>query len=55
MSPDEILDSLLRVLPKIIEYEREVRKALRGDDRKVLEDKVWRMIHDQSIPEDWNP
>jgi protein arginine kinase len=44
MTPEEIIDSLSKVLPKIIEYEREVRRALRNDDRKVLDDKVWRAI-----------
>lgn len=42
--PEEILEALRKALPKIIDYEREVRKAMRSDGRKVLEDKVWRAI-----------
>ena len=44
ITPDEIMDSLMKALPEIIEYERKVRKAMRSDARKVLEDKVWRAI-----------
>ena len=44
LTPDEIIESLAQVLPKIIEYEREVRKALTDDGRKVLDDKVWRAL-----------
>jgi protein arginine kinase len=44
VSPEEILESLAKVLKKIIDYERDVRKALKTDTRKVLEDKVWRAI-----------
>jgi protein arginine kinase len=44
MTPEEIIESLAKVLKKIIEYEREIRKALMGDNRKVLEDKIWRAL-----------
>ena len=44
IGPEEILASLAKVLPKIIDYEREVRRALKADSRKVLEDKVWRAM-----------
>ena len=42
ISQEESLLELNRVLPKVIEYEREVRKVLLQDDRRVLEDKVFR-------------
>jgi len=44
VSQEEVLAELNKVLPKIIEYEREVRKVLLQDDRKILEDKVFRAI-----------
>ncbi len=44
LTPEEIIESLWKVLPKIIEYERDVRIALRNDGRKVLDDKVWRAL-----------
>ncbi|MFH2000487.1 MAG: protein arginine kinase [Planctomycetota bacterium] len=43
-SPEDIIRSLTKVLVKIIEYERDVRKALLADSKKVLEDKVWRAL-----------
>lgn len=43
-TPEEIITSLAKVLAKIIEYERDVRKALLSDSKKVLEDKVWRAL-----------
>ncbi len=44
ITPQDIISSMERVLPKIIEYERGVRKALVTDERKVLEDKIWRAV-----------
>jgi len=42
MAPEEVLGELNTVLPKVIDYERDVRKVLIQDDRKVLEDRIWR-------------
>lgn len=44
VTPDDLIGSMAKIVPKIIDYEREVRKALITDSRKVLEDKVWRAI-----------
>lgn len=44
ISQEETLCELEKVVPKVIEFERKVRKALMKDDRKVLEDKIWRAI-----------
>jgi protein arginine kinase len=44
ISQDEALLELNRVLPKIIEYERDVRNVLLQDERRILEDKVFRAI-----------
>jgi len=44
ISPEEIIDSLAKVLPKIIDYERDVRQAMKVDSLTVLEDKVWRAL-----------
>lgn len=41
---EDILESLNKVLPKIIDYEREVRKAMKEESQVILEDKVWRAI-----------
>ncbi|MGQ0614235.1 MAG: protein arginine kinase [Planctomycetaceae bacterium] len=38
----KILDLLLRIVPKIVSYEREVREHLVDTDRVRLEDKIWR-------------
>jgi len=44
VTPEEITKNVANVLNKIIEYERDVRKALLSDSRKLLEDKVWRAL-----------
>jgi protein arginine kinase len=44
VTPEDLIGSMAKIVPKIIDYEREVRKALITDSRKVLEDKVWRAI-----------
>jgi len=44
VTPEEILNSLVKIVPKILDYEREVRRAMMSDSRKVLEDKVWRAM-----------
>ena len=38
----EIIETIERVIPKIIEYERTVREQLVEQRREVIEDKVWR-------------
>ncbi len=38
----EIIETIERVIPKIIEYERTVREQLLEQRREVIEDKVWR-------------
>lgn len=38
----EIIENIERVIPKIIEYERQVRDSLVEQRREVIEDKVWR-------------
>jgi protein arginine kinase len=38
----EILDTIERVIPKIVGYERSVRESLLEQKREVIEDKVWR-------------
>lgn len=43
-TPEEIIETVSNVLMKVIEYERDVRKALLGDSKKILEDKVWRAL-----------
>ncbi len=44
ISQEETLCELEKVVPKVVEFERKVRRALMKDDRKVLEDKIWRAI-----------
>jgi protein arginine kinase len=44
VSQDEVLADMSKVLPKVINYEREVRQVLLKDDRKVMEDKVFRAV-----------
>ncbi len=44
VSQEEALLELDKVLPKIIEYERNVRQVLLDDERKILEDKVFRAL-----------
>jgi len=43
-SEEEILDSMGKVAPKIVEYERGVRQHLLTHDRGLLDDKVWRSV-----------
>ena len=38
----EIIENIERVIPKIIEYERQVRDSLVEQRREMIEDKVWR-------------
>jgi protein arginine kinase len=38
----EILKQLLDVVPQIIKYERNIREALVAENKKTLEDRVWR-------------
>jgi protein arginine kinase len=38
----EILDTIDRVIPRIVDYERTVRTSLLDQKREVIEDKVWR-------------
>jgi protein arginine kinase len=42
VSEEDVLELLVRVVPKIVTYEREVRDHLVAKDRLRLEDKVWR-------------
>jgi protein arginine kinase len=42
ISEEDVLELLIRVVPKIVTYEREVRDHLVAKDRLRLEDKVWR-------------
>lgn len=42
VSEEDVLELLIRVVPKIVTYEREVRDHLVAKDRLRLEDKVWR-------------
>jgi protein arginine kinase len=42
ISEDGILELLTRVVPKIVDYEREVRQHLMDKDRLRLEDRIWR-------------
>lgn len=41
-SESDILDTIERVIPRIVEFERTVRQSLIDQKRKVVEDKVWR-------------
>ncbi|MFO0981132.1 MAG: protein arginine kinase [Planctomycetota bacterium] len=42
-TPDDLLSDLEKTIPKIVNYEREVRRGLmEEDERKILDDKVWR-------------
>jgi len=42
-TPDDLLAELDKTIPKIVSYEREVRRGLVDEDeRKILDDKVWR-------------
>lgn len=38
----DVIDSLQRVVPQFIQYERKVREALLQSDRAALEDRCWR-------------
>jgi protein arginine kinase len=42
VSEEDVLELLVRVVPKIVSYEREVRDHLIEKDRLRLEDKIWR-------------
>jgi protein arginine kinase len=42
VSEEDVLELLIRVVPKIVSYEREVREHLIAKDRLRLEDKIWR-------------
>jgi protein arginine kinase len=42
VSEEDVLELLVRVVPKIVTYEREVREHLIAKDRLRLEDKIWR-------------
>lgn len=46
LSEEAILSKVQRVVPKIIEYERNIRDTIRNDakSRKELEDRVWRAL-----------
>lgn len=41
-SEEEVIEEFKNVIPNIIEYEEKVREKLLEDNRRVLEDKVWR-------------
>ncbi len=41
-SPAALLDSVKQILPKIVEFERAVRKQLLESDRVMMEDRLWR-------------
>lgn len=43
-SEEQILETIQRIVPKIVEYERGVRTRLVNESRIMLEDKVWRSI-----------
>ncbi len=43
-SAEKLLDDVRRVLPKIVAFERDVRKQLLDNDRLVVEDRVWRAL-----------
>ena len=42
VSENGILENIIRVVPKIIEYERSIREHLVSEKRTELEDRVWR-------------
>ncbi len=44
ISEAEILDKIEKVVPKIIQYERNIREMIENESRKVIEDKVWRAL-----------
>ncbi|MEW6741991.1 MAG: protein arginine kinase [Planctomycetota bacterium] len=52
-TPQDILVDVKKAIPRIVDYEREVRRILLTDEKKVLEDKVWRaygtLTHARSI------
>jgi protein arginine kinase len=41
-TPEMLLDSVRQILPKVISFEREVRRQLFESDRLVVEDRLWR-------------
>ena len=41
-SERDIIDSVLNAIPRIITYERKARESLMAENRKQLEDRVWR-------------
>jgi len=41
-SEQEIIENIAGVVPQIIRYERKTREAMLMDNRKMLEDRVWR-------------
>lgn len=41
-TPEGLLDSVRQILPKIISFEREVRRQILDSDRLLMEDKLWR-------------
>lgn len=55
-TPEELLDSVRPVLPKIVMFERELRDKILREDRLVLEDRVWRafgtLTHARSMSSD---
>jgi protein arginine kinase len=42
VSEDKVLETLSKIVPQFVEYERKVRDQLVKTDRAALEDKVWR-------------
>ncbi|MBI4617452.1 MAG: protein arginine kinase [Planctomycetes bacterium] len=44
VSENEILDKVRKVVPKIIEYERNIRETISHESKKTIEDRVWRAL-----------
>jgi protein arginine kinase len=43
-SEPDIIQSLESVIPRVLEYERKAREGLLNDNRKKVEDRVWRAV-----------